>query len=48
MRTKYIINIYNIINTTDTIMLQNTETALRLTGIQYTVTILGNQGRCLS
>ena len=29
-------------------MLQNTKTALQHIGIQYTVTILGNQGRCLT
>ena len=30
------------------IILQNTKTTLQHTGIQYTVTILENQGRCLS
>ena len=35
-------------NTTYKIILENTKTALPHIGIQYTVTVLGNQGRCLS
>ena len=37
-----------IINTTYKTILPNAKTALQHTGIQYTVTILGNQGRYLS
>ena len=37
-----------IINTTYKIILQNTNTALQDTGIQYSIIIFGIQARCLS
>ena len=37
-----------IMNTTYKIILQNTNTALQDTGIQYSIIIFGIQARCLS